>query len=412
MQVKDHLMRVKRLWKAFREDCRANVAIVFCFCLPLVVGGAGFGAETGYWYYKRLELQNAADAGAYAAAIEARAGSSTSAMASAALAAAADNGFDPASVAVKINYPFAAPAGTTSVQVVLSHPEPRFFSQIFASDTVLVRTAAVASFNTSANACILALDPTASKAALFSGSSNLSLAGCNVMANSVAPDAITVQGSALLTAPCLMSGGGAVLTNKVTLTSCKTALTNLPKAADPFANLPSPSVGGKCNSSKGATLQPGTYCGGLNLSGKVTLSPGTYVIDGGSLKINANADITGSGVTFYLTGSATADFNGNATVNLSAPTSGTYSGMLVFADKMNSAASGHKFNGTASSKMTGTIYSPSQDVNYLGNFSGQNGCTQIVAKTVQWNGNTSMAINCAAFGMQNIPITSIVALSG
>ena len=405
-------MALMSLLARFGRDPRANIAILFAFCLPIVIGGAGLGAETGYWYYERLRLQNAADAGAYAAAIEARAGSSTSTMRSVALRAASDNGFDPASVTAQVNYPFGAVAGTTSLQLVLSHPEPRFFSQIFSQDNVTVSTAAIASFNSSANACILSLDPTASKSVLFSGSSSLTLSGCNVMTNSNAVDAITTQGSALLTAPCLMSVGGVVLTNNVTLTSCPQPLTNLPKTADPFSGLQPPTIPSTCNASNGNTLQPGRYCGGLTLGGTVNLNPGTYIVDGGSFKINANANIVGSGVTFYLTNSATADFNGNATVNLSAPTSGNYSGVLLFADKNNSAGSGHKFNGTADSKMTGAIYSPSQSVNYLGNFSGQNGCTQIVAKTIQWNGNTSMAVDCSAFGMQQIPVTTIVQLTG
>jgi Flp pilus assembly protein TadG len=395
----------------FWNDKRANIAILACFCMPLVIGGAGFGVETGYWYYKRLELQSAADAAAYAAAIEARAGSATDTMRNAALLAAADNGFDPTTLGLQLTYPFAGAAGVSSVQVVFTHPEERFFTQIFSTKQVTVQTAAVASFNSSSNACILALDPSASKSVLFSGSSALSLTGCNVMANSNAPDAITAQGSAKLKAPCLMSAGGATITSNVTLTACATPLTNLPVTADPFKNLTNP-PSGKCTSSKGNTLQPGTFCGGLNLSGNVTLKPGVYVVSGGSLKINANANIVGSGVTFFLTGSASADINGNATVDLSAPTSGDYSGMLFFGDKANSSTSDNKFNGTAGSKMTGAIYFPSQDVNYLGNFSGADGCTQIVAKDVQWNGNTSINMDCSSYGMQNIPITSIIQLVG
>jgi hypothetical protein len=331
-------------------------------------------------------------------------------MQSAALAAAADNGFT-SSVTAQVTYPFVGPAGLSSVQVVLSHPEPRFFSQIFSQSDVVVRTAAVASFNSSANACMLALDPAASKSVLFSGSSQLSLTSCNVMANSIAPDAITTQGSAQLTAPCLMSAGGAVITSNVTLTSCKKPLTNLPPTADPYKSVPAPIIPSKCNPSNGNTLQPGRFCNGLSLSGNVSLNPGVYIVDGGSFKVNANANVSGSGVTFYLTNSATADMNGNATVNLSAPTTGDYSGMLFFADKNNSSGSGHKFNGTATSKMTGAIYSPNQSVNYLGNFSGQNGCTQVVAKSIQWNGNTSMAVDCSAYGMNKIPVTTIVQLT-
>ena len=62
---------------------------------------------------------------------------------------------------------------------------------------------AVASYNTAANACILALNGTASKAALFSGNSNLTLSGCSVMTNSTAADAGTVQGTAALTTTLL-----------------------------------------------------------------------------------------------------------------------------------------------------------------------------------------------------------------
>ncbi|TIU21447.1 MAG: hypothetical protein E5W38_34275, partial [Mesorhizobium sp.] len=41
-----------------------NVAIVFAFTLPIVVGGAGLGVETSYWYYSSLKLQATADAAA------------------------------------------------------------------------------------------------------------------------------------------------------------------------------------------------------------------------------------------------------------------------------------------------------------------------------------------------------------
>ena len=239
----------------------------------------------------------------------------------------------------------------------------------------------------------------------------MSVTGCNIMANSNAADAITAQGAAKVTAPCLLTVGGVSLTDKVTLTSCKSALVKQPKAADPFSNLPIPATSKTCASTTGSTLSPGTYCGGLSLKGNITLSPGTYVIDGGSLKINASANITGNGVTLVLKSSATADFNGNATINLSAPTTGTYAGMLILADKANSG-SGHKFNGTATSQLTGTIYSPSQSVDFLGNFGGKNGCTQIVAKTIGWNGNTAINANCSAYGMKSIAVPSSVKLTG
>ncbi|WP_292568864.1 hypothetical protein [Mesorhizobium sp.] len=101
-------------------------------------------------------------------------------------------------------------------------------------------------------------------------------------------------------------------------------------------------------------------------------------------------------------GSNTVSINGNATVNLSAPTSDTYSGVLFYGDRTGTAAQS-TFNGTADSLLTGAIYFPKQQVNYLGNFSGVNGCTQVIADTIQRSGNSTINQDCSSLGMKNIP---------
>jgi hypothetical protein len=156
-------------------------------------------------------------------------------------------------------------------------------------------------------------------------------------------------------------------------------------------------------------LTAGRYCGGLNLSGTKTLGPGVYIVDGGTLKINANALVSGSGVTFFLTDNAIVSINGNATVNLSAPASGVYSGILFFGARENTSAV-NSFNGTAGSSMTGTIYFPTQEVDYLGNFSGANGCTHVIADIVQWTGSTTVGVDCSAYGMADLQVAKPVQL--
>src|SRR4029079_18938819 len=99
---------------------------------------------------------------------------------------------------------------------------------------------------------------------------------------------------------------------------------------------------------------------------------GVYVVQG-ALKVNANAVVAGSGVTIFMAGSNSYIMNGNATVSLSAPTSGTYSGVLFYGDRTGTAAQS-TFNGTADSLLTGAIYFPRQHVHYLGNLSGTGGC--------------------------------------
>lgn len=390
---------------------QGNVAVIFALSLPVLVGAAGFGVETTYWYYKRAQLQSAADAAAHAGAIERRSGSGPAVVRSVAVLTAEDNGFDDGRGVAEVNAPpLSGPsAGGDAVEVILSEPAERFFTALFHEGDVGLRARAVAVFRTAANACILALDPTAGRAANFSGSTQVSLAGCSVMANSTAADAVNLQGSATLSVDCLISGGGAQVGSGATLTECRAPVTQAPPVGDPFADLAEPAATGGCQSATGSPLQPGRYCNGLRLSGEVELAPGVYHVSGGDLRVNANALVRGEGVTIFLDGSSGVRINGTATVELSAPTSGPYAGVLFFGDRQGGGAS--TFNGTAQSRMTGAVYLPGQAVQYLGNFSGQDGCLQVVARTVEWSGSTRVAADCTAHGMRSLPVLHLVRLT-
>jgi hypothetical protein len=60
--------------------------------------------------------------------------------------------------------------------------------------------------------------------------------------------------------------------------------------------------------------------------------------------------------------------------------------------------------------MTGAVYFPSQEVDFLGNFSGQNGCLQVVADRIYYTGNGPFATDCTAAGIQDIPTPGAVAM--
>lgn len=393
-----------------KRATNANVAIIFAFTLPVVVGGAGFGVETSYWYYSSLKLQAVADAAAYAGALEKISGSNTPTIVSAATLSATSNGFaaPPGTISV-FTPPSSGPnVANKAVEVIVHQDLDRYFTAIFNQGPVPEQARAVALITDASKACILALNPSASKAALFSGSATTTLTGCSVMSDSIAADAIKLQGSASLNADCLISAGGVSLSNPIT-TVCAAPITQALPAADPFANLPAPAATNPCQNTKPSTLQPGTYCNGLSLSGNVTLKPGVYVIQAGDFKVNANAQISGDGVIIYLAGSSRVSLNGTATVKLSAPTTGIYSGVLFYGDRTNLGGQ-DTFNGTASSLLTGALYFPSRQVNYLGNFSGTGGCTQVVADTIQWSGNSTIKQDCTSLGMKDIPATQSVRL--
>lgn len=400
----------KEFWRGGRSQA-GNVMLLFALGAPLIVGAAALAVETTYWSYKSLHLQSAADAAAHAAALEKRGGGDTAAVTAVASSTAGQDGYNPSTDTIQVNAPpLSGPsAGGQGVEVIIRSPTQRFLTALFLHSDLVLGARAVATFNTASNACILALNTSISKSALFSGNTHVTLDGCSVMANSSAIDAITAQGSSTVSTDCLISAGGVSTTSNVTMTQCSTAVTQAPVVSDPFADVANPTPSGNCLNSNGANLNPGRYCSGLNLSGTVNLKPGVYYLTG-DMKVNANANITGTGVTIFFASGSHVSFNGNSTIKLSAPTSGTYAGILMMGDR-NGAAGKNIVNGDAASQLTGAIYFAKDEVDYLGNFSGTNGCTQVVADTVQWSGSTQIAADCTSLGMRPIPAYVLVRLS-
>lgn len=399
----------------FLASRSGNTALLFGLSLPVVIGMAGLGVETGYWYFKQRELQAAADVAAVAGAVEKRGGGEISLITSTAQAEAVEHGFVVAEGTIDVNAPPASGShqDNRSVEVLLTMPATRFFSKIFSGEEVTLNARGVARYEDGGQACILALHPEESGAVTFTGNAVTLIDGCNVMSNSLSNSSLIVSGSADVTVPCALAAGGVSVDEGLTLTDCPEAQSNVPPAVDPFKDLPEPDVTGPClalpNGNGSETLSPGRYCSGGPLKGNKTFLPGTYVIDGADFRINAGANVTGEDVTFFMTDDATADFNGAANIQLSAPTSGTYKGVLFYGDRDNSSTS-NKFNGTASSQLTGALYFPSQDVEFLGNFSGENGCMRIVASTIKVTGSTDMSADCSGYGLNDMPLPGRVSL--
>ncbi len=392
----------------FTHDDKGGVAIAVAPAFPLVIGGAVMGVEVGYWRFDQVRLQQAADAAAYAGAVVQRANGSGAS--DAASAAASSNGYSSTTDTITVNMPSSqTPTDTGSVEAVISRTETPIFTRYFTSSPTVIRARATASFSTAANACILALSPSASSAVNFAGSSSLNLNACVVMSDSIASDSFNMQGASSASAPCIYAVGGASLGGSLDLTTCTSVKTAQPPVADPYGSLAMPSITGPCtNPANSGSLSAGHYCS-MTLQNNVTLAAGVYVIDGGAMKVNANANVSGSGVTIYLVNGATLTMNGNSHIDLTAPTSGTYAGLVMINDRANSNQI--KINGDDTSSMTGVIYAPASPVTYIGNFSGAGGCTQIVARTVSWSGNASFSSDCSAAGMPPVQVGSVVRLA-
>ena len=157
---------------------------------------------------------------------------------------------------------------------------------------------------------------------------------------------------------------------------------------------------------------PGVYCGGMSFNGNFYLkfNTGTYVIAGGGINYG-NATMTGTGVTFYNTtgsgGYKGIILNGNVVLNLSAPTSGTLSGILFFQDRTIAAGSASStINGNSGSTIDGALYFPTTTLTYNGN-SSSSGYSIVVADKWIVNGNSTLGNNYTSLA-DGSPIKGIV----
>jgi hypothetical protein len=136
----------------------------------------------------------------------------------------------------------------------------------------------------------------------------------------------------------------------------------------------------------------------------VNLNAGIYVINNGELHFesgSSNASNTGgSGVFFYLTGTASLVIDNGANVNLTAPTSGTYANILVY--QAASDTSGMSIQGGSNVSFNGAIYAPSANVT-LGNGSGTSIDADLLANSLTMNGGGTL---------NSTPLVSFGALGG
>ncbi len=398
-------------FRRFARSRGGNVAIITGLLTPALVGFAGLGTETAYWYFRQRTIQAAADIAAFNGDIALRGGTSQTDIATGATTTATDNGWRAANGTITVNTPPTSGThqDTKSVEVILTENVPRYFTALFFSTPVPLNVRAVASYQSMGTACMLGLNKAQSKTVQFWGNASAKFEECNIVSDSSASDSFAVGGSANVTTPCAASVGGSYVTSVLHLTDCTSVTVNSPYTPDPYASLPAPPVGTCHSGAISSPLDPGTYCGLSFGSGTYQLNPGIYVINGGTLKINSNSIINGTGVMFYLTNGATLQLNGSAKVNIAAATTGTYAGILFFGDRTMPNAV-QKINGDATSLMTGAIYFPSQEVDLLGNFSGAGGCMQIVADTIYYTGSSTFRDDCSATGMKTINVAGSVRL--
>lgn len=392
--------------RSFHRNELGGILIIAALMLPVLVGVIGLGTDVGLWFFTHQKMQGAADSAAVSAAIATNATTEANAV-------AASYGFiaDAHGVTITVNKPPVSGNYTTAsdaTEVVISQPKTPAFSAIFLKSPVIITARAVA--KATGLGCVLALNRTASAAVSVQGTSAVNLVKCGLYDNSSDSAALTVGGSAQLSALSVNVVGGETGSSKITTTNGN--YTGRSPAADPYAGINFEKFSGcdqnKFTAKSTTTINPGVYCNGmkLNAGANITMNPGIYYIDRGCLCIAGGATLTGTGVTIVFTSStgsdyATATINGGATVDLSAPTTGPTAGIVFFQDRKAPAGLAFKLNGGSTQNFDGALYLPEAAVTFAGgSATSVKGCTQLIADTISFSGNSNFSLNCDGSGIK------------
>lgn len=399
---------------------RGALALAATMLLMVFIGALGLGVDVSVWRTERQELQSAADSAAISAMLAKIAGYSDEEIYALAWARAQSAGYTGEEDDFALHLPPVDPdfSAANAVQVVLNQAFSRYFTGPFMEEDPLATASAIAMSTDFDGACVLALDPSGRNSFHVIGNADVRLVGCEASVNSSSDAALRVQGQAYLSASCV-SLVGALEDGRGTSLECSAPHEHVAPMDNPFTFLTVPDhaalpclegpSGGKGKGAGETQILPGRYCGGLNLSGPTVAAPGTYIIDGGQLNISADASLIGIGVTFVFTNGARASITGNAQVNISAPTSGDFAGVVMFADEEDDGLK-HLIMASSASTFEGLLYFAEQELEYSAGGLLTPRCTLIVAQAIEFQDDSALADDCDYLNMQASLSRATVAL--
>jgi hypothetical protein len=389
------------------------VLIYSAFMIPVILGVSGLSVDVGSWYANKRVAQAAADAGALAGALEVMrinqnpdSDEITEAEITVIAAAiASENGYDDdAGDTIEVNYPpeSGPNAGAEdSVEVIVRRPASVFLARILFDEEVTVAGRAVAAGAVD-DTCMWALNKTKKNAVKISGGAQVNMP-CGILSNSNDPsESLGVDGGGCVTATVIKTAGQS---NGECINPA--SLDGGPQVNDPFANMMPPSFGPctnhsniKVNSGDTVTLQPGTYCGKIDVSGGTLIfgtdadGNGQYVLDGAGLTVTSDSNVSGTDVSFYITEDSGQGDNitiaAGADVDLSAPWDGENPGVLFYQDRGSPPNIQHNFSGGANMNLEGVLYFPNQDLQFSGGTTIDPVTTLIVADSIDFVGTTEV----------------------
>ena len=419
------LVGIAALERQFRNARRGSVAITIGLTLPIVIGMAALGSEITYLLYKHRQMQVVADAAALGGATALQRGypaAGVEARGISGFLGFVDGGASGATVTVN-NPPLSGSQTNNSaaVEVIESQPQTLVMVTLFRSELFNLSARAVATAG-SGSYCVLQLNGANGAGVTMSNGATANLTQCGMAVDATGPAALSLTGGVQLNATSVSVVGSASISNGAAINPASALKTSQQNVADPYAGVTMPALPSGCSlgtaknymhSNSGLqTINPGVWCSGVSFTNdaNVLLNPGIYYVDRGNFSVGGAVTLNGTGVTIVLTSSTGANYanvtlSNGATVTLSAPTTGTTAGMVLFGDRRAPISNTNSITGGATIIVNGALYLPSQNLILQNGVSNPSGCTQVIAGTLQLTGGSKFQNNCptgvAAIGAAN-----------
>lgn len=349
---------------AFGWNRRGSIGITMALALTVLVVAVGAAIDLAQVLRSREILQGALDQATIRAALTSGSGYADAGRATLVAnlsdTGVADEGLSSSFVRNSDN----SVSGSASITVQLT-----FMGLVGKSETS-VGVAAKATPKTSTTAaagtvCIL-LTSKNSQALLVNSGAVVSASDCEIHVQSAASGAAIFNSGTTINSKKICIKSASIIDNGGTHPNLEKSCS---PASDPYAGtLPAVSVGACTYNSRNIdaatyTFEPGVHCGGVNFNSSktvATFNPGLYIIKGGDW--NVQGTLRGTGVTFYFADASKFQFNSGAATYLSAPTSGTYAGILIYENPANSGVYQWPWNDSPGHTLSGLIHLPSRQL--------------------------------------------------
>lgn len=380
--------------KALSE--KGQALILIALAVVGLFGMTALAVDGGTAFSDRRQAQNAADAAVLAAALSKVRGGDWVATG---LERAESNGYqnDGQSTTVYVHCPpeNGQYAGNNEyVEVIIESTIKTTLSRVLGREQISNRVEAVTRVTSAktaplySGAAMVALKPDGRGAFRSHGTNATVLTGSGIFVNSKDSCAFEQVGNSVINTPSgIQIVGGACLHGSVTPANSITP--GASPVAYPPANLPTEPVCTQAAIQSGDTLSPGNWSGTFPPKGVTYLQSGTYCVDG-MFMVNAHDTLIGNEVLIYMH-SGNVHWDGNAQINLTAPRSGPYAGLLIYMPMSNDE--GLIINGNSDSSFVGTFLAPASDIQINGTAGSEGYHSQIIGYTIDLIGTADMLVD-------------------